>query len=51
MVWIRPVATGGYGTVWMSTGSQVAPGVYICRVEVETEEGRRQRTGVVAVAY
>ena len=31
--------------------SQVAPGVYICRVEVETEEGRRQRTGVVAVAY
>ena len=32
-------------------GQRVAPGVYICRVEVETEEGRRQRSGVVAVAY
>ena len=32
-------------------GQRVAPGVYICRVEVETEEGRRQRAGVVAVAY
>lgn len=32
-------------------GQQVAPGLYICRVEVATEEGRRQRVGVVAVAY
>ena len=32
-------------------GQRVAPGVYICRVEVETEEGRRQRAGVAAVAY
>ena len=32
-------------------GQQVAPGVYICRVEVATEEGRRQRARVVAVAY
>ncbi len=32
-------------------GQQVAPGVYICRIEVATEEGRRQRSGVVAVAY
>ena len=32
-------------------GQPVAPGVYICRVEVETEEGRRQRAGVVVVAY
>ncbi len=32
-------------------GQRVAPGVYICRVEVATEEGRRQRAGVVAVAY
>ena len=32
-------------------GQRVAPGVYICRVEVATEEGRRQRTGVIAVTY
>ena len=32
-------------------GQRVAPGVYICRVEVATEEGRRQRTGIVAVTY
>ena len=32
-------------------GQQVGPGVYICRVETKTEEGRRQRSGVVAVAY
>ncbi len=32
-------------------GQRVAPGVYICRVEVETEEGRRQRAGVAAVVY
>ncbi len=32
-------------------GQRVAPGIYICRVEVATEEGRRQRAGVVAVAY
>ena len=32
-------------------GQPVAPGVYICRVQVETEEGRQQRTGVAAVAY
>ncbi len=32
-------------------GQRVAPGVYICRVEVATEEGRRQRAGVIAVTY
>lgn len=32
-------------------GQRVAPGVYICRVEVGTEKGRRQQAGVVAVAY
>jgi hypothetical protein len=32
-------------------GQRVGPGVYICRVEAETEEGRRQRSGVVSVAY
>ena len=32
-------------------GQPVAPGVYICRVEVQTEEGPQQRTGVAAVAY
>ena len=32
-------------------GQQVRPGVYICRVEAETDEGRRQRSGVVSVAY
>ena len=32
-------------------GQQVRPGIYICRVEAETEEGRQQRSGVVAVAY
>jgi hypothetical protein len=32
-------------------GQRVGPGVYICRVEGETEEGRRQRSGVVSLAY
>ncbi|NKB67735.1 MAG: hypothetical protein GKR89_11790 [Candidatus Latescibacteria bacterium] len=32
-------------------GQPVRPGIYICRVEAETEEGRQQRSGVVAVAY
>ena len=32
-------------------GQRVLPGVYICRVETETEDGRQQRSGVVAVAY
>ena len=32
-------------------GQQVKPGIYVCRVEAETEEGRQQRSGVVAVAY
>jgi flagellar hook assembly protein FlgD len=32
-------------------GQQVNPGIYICRIEVETEEGRQQRSGVVSVVY
>ena len=32
-------------------GQQVRPGIYICRVEAETAEGRQQRSGVVTVAY
>jgi len=32
-------------------GQRVSPGIYICRVEAETEEGLRQRSGVVTVAY
>ena len=32
-------------------GQRVRPGIYICRVETETEEGRQQRSEVVAVAY
>ena len=32
-------------------GQRVNPGIYICRVEVETEEGRRQRSGLVSVSY
>jgi hypothetical protein len=34
-----------------SRGQRVSPGLYICRVEAETEEGRQQRSGVVSVAY
>ena len=32
-------------------GQRVSPGVYICRVEADTEQGRRQRSGIVSVAY
>ena len=32
-------------------GQRVTPGIYICRVEAETEDGRQQRSGVVSVAY
>jgi hypothetical protein len=32
-------------------GQRLRPGIYICRVEVETNEGRQQRSGVVSVAY
>ena len=34
-----------------SSGQRVSPGIYICRVEAEAEEGRQQRSGVVSVAY
>ena len=33
------------------SGRQARPGIYICRVEAETAEGRQQRSGVVTVAY
>ncbi|MBT3810500.1 MAG: flagellar hook assembly protein FlgD, partial [Rhodospirillaceae bacterium] len=33
------------------SGQRVSPGIYICRVEAEAEEGRQQRSGVVSVAY
>jgi hypothetical protein len=33
------------------SGQRVGPGIYICRIEIETERGRQQRSGVVVVAY
>ena len=34
-----------------AAGQVVRPGVYVCRVEAETKEGERRRSGVVSVAY
>ena len=33
------------------SGQKVSPGLYICRVEAATEEGRETKSGVVSVVY
>lgn len=56
---VREVYAGGdragrYGRPWNgrdSAGRLVAPGLYICRVEVDTDRRQERRTVVAAVAY
>ena len=33
------------------SGQKVSPGLYICRVEASTEEGRETKSGIVSVVY
>ena len=57
LVWRRKpgMLTGGSHSVeWNGRDSAdqlVVPGVYLIRVEVETDEGRESRTGQIAVVY
>lgn len=46
--------SGQYARMWdgrADGGSVVAPGVYLYRVQMDTDEGRTERSGLVAVAY
>lgn len=56
---VRPLyrgadTSGQYARTWdgkEDSGRVVAPGIYLCRVQVHTDQGQAERSGLVAVAY
>ena len=47
-------SSGEHERAWRGLGDDggvVEPGIYVYRVQADTDAGRRQRSGIVSVAY